>query len=185
MKKLLVIFLLFATHLAASAYQKPDVYKIDVEKNAFFHNNVALKCVQDFDYYCAVQEFKIAISLAPNSQATAVYYNNLGDIYMRVGYFKLAQDCYERAIKLYSLNFMYYQNLVKSFKAQNIIDSKIKLYSANEKKPLNMMMVGLLYVQKGDVHRGIIKLDEFCMNEPDLVITDAVKNYIKTLVGEN
>jgi len=185
MKKLLVIFLLFATNLFASAYQKPDVYKIDAEKNAFFHNNVALKCSQEKDYYCAIQEFKIAISLAPNSQATAVYYNNLGDIYMRVRSYKMAQDCYERAIKQYSLNFLYYQNLVKSFKAQNIIDSKIKLYSANDKKPLNIMMVGLLYLEKGDVHRGIIKLDEFCMQEPDLIITGAVKNYINSLVGRD
>jgi len=185
MKKLLVIFLLFATTIISSGYTRPDVYKIDAEKNAFSHNNMALRYVDENDYYSAVQEFKIAIALCPNSQATAVYYNNLGDVYMKVGQFKLAQDCYERAIHQYSLNFQFYQNLAKSFKSQNLTNSKIKFYSHNENNPLNMVMLGLLFVQKGDVHGGIIKLDEFCMQEPDLIITGAVKNYINSLIKPN
>jgi len=185
MKKLLVIFLLFATNIISSGAQRADVYKIDAEKNAYFHNNVGIVCVDEKNYLGAIQEFKIAIALNPNTQATSVYYNNLGDVYMKIGLYKYAQDCYERAITQYSLNFQYYQNLAKSFKAQKIVDSKIKFYSSREKKSLNMMMLGLLYVEKGDIHRGIIKLDEFCMQEPELIITGAVKNYINGLVTKN
>ena len=43
-------------------------------------------------------------------------------------------------------------------------------------------MLGLLYIEKGEINKGIIKLDEFCMQEPDLLITGAIKNYIKELV---
>jgi len=76
-------------------------------------------------YYAAIQEFKIAISLNPNTQATAVYYNNIADAYMEIGYPNMAQQPYEDAIKQYSLNLQYYQDLVKCYKALNIIPAKI------------------------------------------------------------
>jgi tetratricopeptide (TPR) repeat protein len=183
MKKLLVVFLLFVNTLIASGYTRPNVYVIDAGKNAFFHNNLGLRCVDEKNYSGAIQEFKIAISLNPNTQSTAVYYNNLGDAYMTIGLFKYAQDCYEKAITQYSLNFRYYQNLAKCYKAQNLVGSKIKIYASRQKNPLNMVMLGLLYVEKGDISMGIVKLDEFCFKEPDLIITKAIKNYIKELVN--
>ena len=76
MKKFLIIPLIFLTFLT-SGYKKPDVYVIDAQKNAQVHNNMGLIYVDEKCYYAAIQEFKIAISLNPNTQATAVYYNNL------------------------------------------------------------------------------------------------------------
>lgn len=180
MKKLVVIFFLFAITLVTSGYKRPDVYKIDAEKNAFFHNNMGLRYVDEKNYNGAIQEFKIAISLNPNTQATAVYYNNLGNVYMYACLYQYAQDCFERAIKQYPLNFSYYQNLAKCFNAQGVVDSKINYYN-NTKSPLNMIMLGLLYIEKGDKQHGIIKLDEFCMQEPDLIITNGVRSYLKEL----
>ena len=172
--------------IITSGYIKPDVYKIDAEKNAITHNNLGLRDVSEGDYYNAIQEFCIAISLNPKTQATAVYYNNLGETYMKVGYYKEAQKCFENAIAQYNLNFLYYQNLVKSFKSQKIIKSKIKTYQAKgEKNPLVMVMLGLLYVENGDKRSGIIKLDEFCMREPDLLITGAVKSYIEEILSKD
>ena len=52
---------------------------IDATKNAFLHNNMGLRYMEEHCYYAAIQEFKIAISLNPNTQATAVYYKNIGD----------------------------------------------------------------------------------------------------------
>lgn len=181
MKKVVVIFFLFAMTFFMSGYKRPDVYKIDAEKNAFFHNNMGLRYVDEKNYNAAIQEYKIAISLNPNTQATAVYYNNLGEVYMRACFYKFAQDCFERAIKQYPLNFSYYQNLAKCFKAQGIIDAKINFYN-KAAPPLNMVMLGLLYIEKGDREHGIIKLDEFCMQEPDLIITRGVRNYLKELM---
>jgi len=43
-------------------------------------------------------------------------------------------------------------------------------------------MLGLLYIESGDLKRGIIILDEFTMSEPDLLITHAVKQYVKQTV---
>ena len=45
-------------------------------------------------------------------------------------------------------------------------------------------MLGLLYIESGNLKRGIIILDEFTMSEPDLLITPAVKQYIKEKVKE-
>lgn len=182
MIKKLVICLFFLS-LVTSGYIKPDVYKIDAEKNAVKHNSLGLNAVAEQNYLVAIQEFSLAILLNPKTQATSVYYNNLGETYMKIGYYKDAQGCFEMAMKQYSLNFLYYQNLIASFKAQGIVSSKLKYYKAKgEKNPTNMIMVGLLHIANGDKRSGIIKLDEFCMSEPDLLITQAVRSYLQTVI---
>lgn len=182
-KKIIVTLILLTLTLGFSGYIKPDVYKIDAEKNAVMHNNLGLQALTDNNYYVAIQEFSLAILLNPKTQATSVYYNNLGNTYMKLGYYRDAQGCFEKAIKQYNLNFSYYQNLVNSYKAQNIIKPKINYFQAKiNKDPMNMVILGLLYVSSGDIRRGIIKLDEFCMKEPDLLITGAVQSYLKTLI---
>jgi tetratricopeptide (TPR) repeat protein len=186
MKKSVVFIFLLLLGFFTSGYLKPDVYEIDAQQNAINHNSMGLQYVMDGNYYNAIQEFCLAIALNPNTQATAVYYNNLGETYMKTGYYKEAQKCFENSITQYSLNFLYYQNLVNSFKAQKIIPSKIKLYTQKaEKNPMYMIVLGLLYVENVDTRRGIIKLDEFCMQEPELLITSAVRNYIQSIVPKD
>lgn len=180
MKRLLIVLILFTITFATSGYTKPDVYKIDAEKNASYHNNMGTRYVDEENYPAAIKEFNFAIALNPHSQATAVYYNNLGDTYMKVMLYSWAQNCYEKAIALYPLNFTYYQNLAICYKMQGIINSKINYYTKS-KSPLNMVMLGLLYIEKGDLEHGVIKLDEFCMQEPDLIITGAVRNYLQEI----
>lgn len=166
-----------------SGYKKPDVYTIDATKNAFLHNNIGLNYMNEHLYYAAIQEFKIAISLAPETQATAVYYKNIGDAYMKIGYPDMARQAYEDALKQYSLNFQYYQNLVECYKALGIVPAKINEYKVG-KRPLDKVMLGLLYAESGNLKRGVIILDEFVMSEPDLLITPAIKQYIKKKVKE-
>lgn len=182
----ITILILFLIVFITSGFSKPEVYKIDAEKNAVIHNNLGLKAVSEGNYSGAIQEFSLAIALNPKTQATAVYYNNLGEVYMKLGYFKEAQRCFENSINQYNLNFLYYQNLVKSFKAQKIMPAKINFYKLNENKdPLYMVILGLLYAESGDIRSSVIKLDEFCMKEPNLLITNAVRNYIKKLIPED
>ena len=180
MKKFCLTTLILMSFLT-SAYKKPDVYVIDAEKNAYMHNNLGLMYVNEKCYYAAIQEYKIAISLNPNTQATAVYYNNLGEVYLIIGYPDYALDCFQRALKQYSLSFKYYQNLAKTFKALGTVDEQIVKYSDGS-NPLNKVMLGVLYAQKGETKRAITILDEFCMTEPDLIITPSIKKYIRELV---
>ena len=182
MKKFLIIPLIFLSVLV-SAYKKPDVYEIDAQKNAYVHNNLGLIYVDEKCYYAAIQEFKIAISLNPDTQATAVYYNNLGEVYLKIGYPDYALDCFQRALKQFSLNFKYYNNLAKTYKMLGTVDTQITRFSDNS-NPLNKVMLGLLYEQKGNIKRAITILDDFAMSEPDLIITPAVKKHIKELVEQ-
>lgn len=181
-KTALLVLLLVSMTFLASGYKHTETYTIDAVPNAYEHNNIALNYMEEKCYYAAIQEYKIAISLNPNTQATAVYYNNLGEVYLIIGYPDYALDCFERALKQFSLNFKYYKNLAKTYKALGTLDAQITKYSDNS-NPLNKVMLGVLYAEKGETRRAITILDEFCMSEPDLIITPSIKNYIKELVS--
>jgi tetratricopeptide (TPR) repeat protein len=176
------VFLIFLS-LTTCAYRHPETYVIDAAKNAQIHNNKGLAYMEQKVYSAAIQEFRIAISLNTNSQASSTYYDNLGRTYMLIGHPKLAQDCFERALIIYNLDFRYYKDLTECFKAQGILPAKIKQYSA-EKSPLSKVMLGLLYKETGDLRRAVIILDDFAMSEPDLLITSAVKQEIKDLIKQ-
>ncbi len=164
----------------ASGYKKPHTYTIEAQKNAYFHNNLGLNYMQDKCYYAAIQEFKIAISLDPNTQASAVYYNNLGDTYMIIGYPNLAEDCYLNALKLYGLNLKYYINLVECYKRLGVMETRMRALDINT-NPFNKVLKGLLLIESGNKRDGVIMLDEFCSAEPDLIITGGIKSYLKRL----
>ena len=180
-----IVFLLF-TSILASGYAKPTVsgsYQIDATKNSVFHNAVGLRYLEEHCYYAAVQEFKIAISLNPNSQSAAISYNNLGRAYMELGFAEQAQDCFERAISLYGLNFEYYKNLAECYYKLGKAKQKLTEYKKTT-NPLNKVMVGLLYVYSGNKRAGMITLDSFCMAEPELIITGGVRAYLRELSKE-
>lgn len=177
MKKIFSLFLL-SVMLLCSGYRKPYRYTIDAEKDAFLHNNVGLNYLKDRIYYAAIQEFKIAIQLSPNTQATAIFKNNLGDTYTYIGYPDMARICYEDAIKLYGLNFKYYLNLAECYKTLGITQTKIKEYSTST-LPYDKIMLGLLYIQTGSVRKGVNTLDELCSEEPDLLIIPAIRQYLR------
>ena len=184
MKKL-IVFLLF-TSILASRYSKPHIsgsYQIDASKNSVYHNAVGLRYLEEHCYYAAVQEFKIAISLNPNSQSTAISYNNLGRAYMELGFAEQAQDCFERAISLYGLNFDYYKNLAVCYNVLGKTKQKIEEYKKSD-NPLNKVMLGLLYIQNGDKRAGMITLDSYCMSEPDLILTGGVREYLRELTQD-
>lgn len=175
MKKFcIVLTICFVVFLNSGA-----VFEIDAVRNACLHNNYGINYLNDKDYYSAIKEFEIAIKLNPNTQATAVYYDNLGRTYQTIGYSKMAQTCFERCIIQNPMNFDYYLNLVSTFKAQGLLGPKLKEYEANNTNPLNQIMVGLIYVNKGQVSTGITVLDNFCNSEPDLLITKAVQAYMR------
>lgn len=179
-----VLATLILSVLLCSGYKRPEKYTITAEKDAFFHNNVGLNYLKDRIYYAAIQEFKIAISLSPTTQASAIFYNNLGETYNFIGYPNMAQDCFENAIKLYGLNFKYYINLVECYNNQGLTNTKIKELSKNS-DIYSKIELGLLYIKKGEIRRGINILDELCASEPDLLITPAIRQFITDTIKKN
>ena len=181
-KKLLTLFMLI-TMVFCSAYKKPYKYKILAEKDAFFHNNVGLNYLKDRIYYAAIQEFKIAISLSPSTQASAIFYNNLGETYNFIGYPDMARGCFEDSIKLYGLNLKYYINLINSYKMLGITQTKINEFKTSS-DVYDKIKLGVLYIETGEYRKGVNTLDEVCLEEPDLLITPALKQYIKQVIEE-
>ena len=182
MKKFFIISLIFFSALA-SGYRKPDVPVINAVRNSNNHNNLGIMYMSERSYYAAIQEFKIAISLSPNTQATAIFKNNLGETYMFIGYPDMARVCFEDAIKLYGLNFKYYLNLIQCYNQLGIVKTKINEYK-NSKNPYEKIQLGLLYIQSGEIRRGVILLDELCAEEPDLLITPAIRQYLKDVTKQ-
>lgn len=187
MKKLLTLLLLIFMFTPTVLADGSTIvtYVIDPEKNAYNHNNKGVMYVEEKCYYAAIQEFKIAISLNPKTQATSVYFNNLGKVYMIIGYPELAVDCFKNALTQYSLNFEYYENLAKCYAKLGKVNEQLAIYSKNiDKNPTSKIMAALLEEQLGNKKKAVIYLDEFASSEPDLIISSAVKNHIKKLVNE-
>lgn len=185
MRKLLILFAIFLMTLPAYSVQGTiATYVIDAEKNAYEHNNLGIAYVEEKDYFSAIQEFKIAISLNPKTQATAVYFNNLGKVYMTIGYPEMALDCFQNAITQYNLNFDYYVNLVSCYEKLGQIQNQLEIYKNKNDKPFDRVMLGLLYEKSGNYKKAIIVLDEFAMEEPNLLITPAVKYHIQEIVDK-
>ncbi|MBO5738981.1 hypothetical protein J6R97_06545 [bacterium] len=181
MMRNILIFLLCVTMFLCSGYRKPPKYVIDAEKDAFFHNNVGLNYLKDRIYYAAIQEFKIAISLSPSTQASAIFYNNLGETYRFIGYPDLARTCFEDAIKLYGLNLQYYINLVKNYVDLGLLNNKINEFQQSN-NVYDRIKLGLLYVENKEYRKAVNTLDEVCSDEPDLLIIPALRQYIKEII---
>ena len=179
-KKTVTVFLMLLL-VFCTGYRRPYKYTIKAEKDAFYHNNVGINHLQDRIYYAAIQEFKIAISLSPSTQASAIFYNNLGETYNFIGYPDMAKDCFENALKLYGLNFKYYLNLTDCY--INLGEAENKIAELKDSDSVyDKIQLGILYVKTGQERKGINLLDEICANEPDLIITPAIRQYIKDII---
>lgn len=166
--------------MPTQTFAKMDVMVIDAQKNAVNHNNRGVVYMQDRYYAPAIKEFQIAILLDPNTQASSIYYANLANCYMKIGYPALAQETLEKAIKKHPMNFAFYQDLAVVYKRLEITKQKLKYYQKeSEKNPLSQIMVGLIYIEDGNTDAGLARLQEFVYLEPDLIITNGVKRYIE------
>lgn len=184
--KMKKIFLILITVVFGAAADCSELHsRIDAVNNAYRHNNIGLDYVRERYYYGAIKEFQIAINLNPDTQATSVYYNNLGKTYIKIGYPGLAAECFEKAVKQYPLNFEYYDNLVDAYARKGVVGAKLKQYKANRKSYLDDVIIGLLYEAKGNVSTAVTVYDDFCAREPDLVITPAVKKRIRKLTEKS
>lgn len=181
-KRFVLVFLVLIM-VFCSAYKKPEKYVIRAEKDAYYHNNLGLNYLKDRIYYAAIQEFKIAISLSPSTQSSALFYNNLGETYNFIGYPDMAVTCFEDAIKLYGLNLKLYFNLIETYKRQGVVEAK-KTALSNSSDLFDRIKLGILYIETGEVRKGVNLLDEICVTEPDLIITPAIKQYLKDVTSK-
>ncbi len=203
MKKLILLILCFAAFLSfvnlparADLNEVSITPPVDAAKNANWHNRRGANYFKEQDYFAALKEFKMAIALNPNSQSTAVYYNNLGKVYLIFGEIQrgrnltradadftlMAQTCFERAIQLDCMKFEYYKNLVRSYELLGVTASKKAFLLKNlNVNPFNAIIIGIIYAKEGNIvpARGI--LEQFVLKNPDLIIASDVKKFLQLL----
>ena len=63
-------------------------------------------------------------------------------------------------------------------RVRDYIINEIKEYSTST-LPYDKIMLGLLYIQTGSIRKGVNTLDELCSEEPDLLITPAIRQYLR------
>ncbi len=176
-KFILIVFVMLVFPLSSNA--KMEQFHVNAQRNAVDHNNRGVIYMQDRYYAAAIKEFQLAVLLDPDTQASSVYYANLANCYMKIGYPALAQDTLQRAIKLNPMNLSYYEDLTIAFKKQKILGQKLKYYRKDSaKNPLSQIMVGFILIEMGRDEEGISKLQEFVYTEPDLIISTGVQKYI-------
>ena len=60
----------------------------------------------------------------------------------------------------------------------NIVQTKITEYK-NSNSIYDKIMLGILYIKTGDKKRGIIILDDIVQSNPELLISQAIRHYLK------
>ena len=174
----LIIFVLFSLNIISYADET-----IQAENNAYRHNNKGLLYLEDKYYFGAIKEFQIAIDLNPNSQASSVFYYNLGNTYETIGYY--STPYFEKAVSLNPLYFDYYLKLAENYKSSGIAETKLLKYQSDFSSPFNRILLGLLYIQTGETSTGITVLDDFCGEEENLIITKGIKDYIEKISSDS
>ena len=96
----------------------------------------------------------------------------------------MARDCFENAIKLYGLNLNYHINLVKCYINLGIAKTKTKELKASN-DIFDRIKLGILYIETQQYRKGVNILDEVCADEPDILITPALKQYIKQVIDKH
>lgn len=162
-----------------------STFIIDPSKNAVWHNTRGLYFLKQENYYGAVEEFKIAIALNHDSEASAAFYNNLGYTYYRLGVYELATPNLEKAIK-FNPNFIkYYENLINSYKAQKKLGiterNYQKIVAKNRYDSRAYLMLGLIYKNIGNKPASIMYLSEFKRLEPDLDMTKQIDKMLREM----
>lgn len=180
------IFLLLFVLFIALNPARCELTPVDAMRNAKEHNNQGVIFMREGDYLAAIKEFKIAIGINPKAQSTSVYYNNLGQAYMKIYEINKnrllpiwAQSCFEDALRGDCMNITYYKNLVNAYEARGNLSQKASYYIAHKQEnPYYAIIVGLIYLKQNKIGAAVTMLDTFCSEYPDLIITDDIKRII-------
>ena len=173
-----VFFLLLVISLTTGA--SSTTVPINSRKNAVWHHNMGIRYLKENNPRAAIECFKIALGLNPNKEMSSSVYNNLGNTYMKIDCYDLAEECFAAAIRFAPMHFEYYRNLVASYAKQGKLIKK--LYEPEKVgNGMNDVVNGLIYIEMGETDYGCIFLRDFAQKEPNLIITPAIKQYVKEL----
>lgn len=186
MRKLLLLILLplLFLSLQGGAFVRNN-FVIDAQNNVVLHHNLGLAYLGNGDYYNAIQEFKIAIALNPNTAAAATIYNNLGLTYIKIGRADWAETCFSRSVKL-NPNFLpFYKNLALAYKLNKKLSWGLNKYNKiielDADNSQAYLILGFLYLNLGNEDKALSHFQSFVRMEPDLIMTKDVMKIVKDL----
>ena len=162
-----------------------SVFVIDPAENAVWHNEKGVQYLNDGYISSAIDEFKLAVSLSPNSATSASFLNNLGIAYSKIHKYDWAIACFQKAINLNPYFIDYYKNLVKAYKSKNelinITIKYVKLLRKHNSDSKAWLILGLTYEELGYKDYAKKSLEQFKKLEPQSIITPGVDDIIKNL----
>ena len=155
-KLFLLMMLLWMPLRPAEAYTKlsPQWYASLAEEEArkgdSFHD--------EGQYLKAYEAYTQAIAYYPVGTVTATWYNNLGLNYVAMNQPALAAASFQTAIRLHSVNAVYYENLVRVYisdaQAKQRLKALLDYVAYNPPHADAWFLLGLFYNGLGD-HRGM------------------------------
>lgn len=179
----------------ADLHKATIVSTVDAKNAAQRHNNLGAMYYKDKDYFAAIKEYRIAISINPDAQTTATYFNNLGKVYLLLGEIQkknglplqgwddfsiMAQISFEEAILKDCMKIEYYQNLVKAYELTGMMEVKKQFLMQNrDKNPFNVIPVAMILEKQGDIEYANMLLDDFASQNPNIIISRDVKKILK------
>lgn len=179
----------------ADLHKATIVSTVDAKNAAQRHNNLGTMYYKDKDYFAAIKEYRIAISINPDAQTTATYFNNLGKVYLLLGEIQkknglplqgwddfsiMAQISFEEAILKDCMKIEYYQNLVKAYELTGMMEVKKQFLMQNrDKNPFNVIPVAMILEKQGDIEYANMLLDDFASQNPNIIISRDVKKILK------
>ncbi|HSA05915.1 MAG TPA: tetratricopeptide repeat protein [Candidatus Gastranaerophilales bacterium] len=136
-------------------------------------------------YGAAINEFRLAIMLNPESEASATFYNNLGKAYYKIGDYDHAEASFQKAAQLKPYYIEYCENLIMVCKEKNTLYILAKKYEQLIKNNGNnlqaLLMLGLINKKYGNNKYALDFFRKFIFLAPDLRISGEVKTFIKEL----
>lgn len=166
---------------------KSDNKKISTNalSSAITHNKKGLTFLESGYPLHAVNEFKIALMLNPNTTMSASIYNNLGQAYEMLRAYDLAIASYQHAIKINPDFAIYYKNLVYVYKAKRSLDKAQKEYetiiSINKDDAQAYFVLGLISLETSQNEKAKEYFSKFIQLEPNVDLANAAKKYLANL----
>ena len=182
--KILATIFVLAFFLQGYEY-KYNAPTLDATNNAANRNNKGIMYMEMGHYNAAMTEFKVAISLNPNSPASAAYYNNLALLYTKMNKFEEANECIEKAISLNPVFLEYYKTQVAIYNKSDMLNKQIDKYlnqiEVDNNNSYAYLMLGLLYSEKSQTSNAIKYLKMYMAIEKNNIMRQGVKQEIKRL----
>jgi len=184
--KFKILATIFVLSFFLQGYEyKYEVPKLDATNNAASRNNKGIMYMEMGHYNAAMTEFKVAISLNPNSPASAAYYNNLALLYIKMNKLSEANDCIEKAISLNPVFLEYYKSQVTLYDKSGTIDKYrtryLKQIEQDENDSHAHLMTGLICAQMGQNENAVKYLKRYISLEKNNIMRQGVKREIKEL----